>query len=366
MNPKVAPFTCTHSPNLPAILSELNCSLALSTYQAGKLVIVSALNKSRLIQLPRTFAKPMGIAAEPERLAIATLSEVVVFNNASRMAPYYPNQPGTYDALYLPRATYYTGEVDIHDLHWAGDALIAVNTRFSCLSRIDHRFSFTPLWKPFFISRLSPDDRCHLNGVAFENDAPRFATALGQTDTPEGWRKNREGGGVVLDIPSNTLVAEGLAMPHSPRIYDNRLYLLESALGHLVCIDPSNGKKETIVSLDGFARGMDKIGDYLFIGLSQIRKKPGAFQDLTISGSAVFCGIVVVHLPSAKVVAQLKYENSVEEIYDVRIMRGMRRPGLVSIEKTAYRMALTTPDEDYWAVIKQDEHENKGGDTAIA
>ena len=362
MNPKVAAFTCTHSPNLPELLLKLNCSLALSTYQAGKVVLISALNSGRLIQLPRSFQKPMGIAADSSRLAVATLTEVVVFNNASRMAPNYPKQPNTYDALYLPRATYFTGEVDIHDLHWLGEDLMAVNTRFSCLAHIDHKFSFTPFWKPFFISRITPQDQCHLNGVAFENDKPRFVTALGKTNEPEGWRKSRDSGGIVMEVTSNTIVAEGLSMPHSPRLYDGKLFLLESATGTLVTIDPASGKKETVLPLDGFARGMDRVGDFIFIGLSQLRKKSGSFEGLPIADKSLFCGIVVVHLPSTRVVAHLKYEDSVEEIYDVRAMRGMRRPGLVSAQKGDHRLALTTPHEDYWAVIKDEANESQDRD----
>lgn len=362
MNPSVAAFACTHSPNLPELLLKLNCSLALSTYQAGKVVLISALNANRLIQLPRTFPKPMGIATDNSRLAIATLTEVIVFNNANRMALNYPKQPNTYDALFLPRATYFTGEVDIHDLHWTGENLLAVNTRFSCLAYIDHRFSFTPVWKPFFIPRITPQDQCHLNGVAFEDDKPKFVTALGRTDTPEGWRNNRENGGVVVDVPSNSLVADGLSMPHSPRIYDRKLFVLESASGNFVCIDPANGKKEIVLSLNGFARGMDKVGDYVFIGLSQLRKKSGAFQDLPIAANSVFCGVVVVHLPTARIVSHLKYENSVEEIYDVRLMHGMKRPGLVSAQKGEHRLALTTPQEDYWAVLKEEIHEEQNRD----
>lgn len=364
MNQKVTTFTCTHSPNLPELLLQLNCTIALSTYQAGKVVLISAVNQNRLIQLPRTFAKPMGIAVDKSRLAIATLTEVIVFNNADRMAPNYPQQPNTYDALFLPRATYFTGEVDIHDLHWTGEKLLAVNTRFSCLANIDHHFSFTPLWMPFFVSKLAPEDHCHLNGVAFENDNPKYVTALGQTHSPEGWRKNKDKGGVVLEISSNTVIADGLSMPHSPRIYNNKLYLLESASGNFVCIDPSNGKKEVVVALNGFARGMDKAGDFVFIGLSQLRKKSGTFNDLPIAKKSVFCGIVVVHLPTAKIVAHLKYENSVEEIYDVRIMPGMRRPGLLSTQKLEHRLALTTPEEDYWAVLKEGQNDDKGGNTA--
>lgn len=359
MNPTTAAFTCTHSANLPDLLTKLNCSLALSTYQAGKVVFISPVNTERLIQFPRTFSKPMGIAADKERLAIATLTEVVVFNNASRMAANYPKRPNTYDALYLPRATYYTGEVDIHDLHWRGENLLAVNTRFSCLCYIDHRYSFTPVWKPFFVDKIAPRDQCHLNGVAFENDEPRYVTALGKTSDEEGWRKNRQNGGVVLEVSTNSIVADGLAMPHSPRIYDQKLFLLESATGDLICLDPLSGKKEIVVSLNGFARGMDRVGDFLFIGLSHLRRKEGAFRDLPVSNKSVFCGIVVVHLPTAKVVAHLKYENSVEEIYDVRVMRGLRRPGLISAQKGEHRLAVTTPQGDYWAVLKEDLNETQ-------
>ena len=356
MNPKVGAFTCTHSPNLPALLCQLECTVALSTYQAGKVVLISALSPNRLIQLPRTFQKPMGIATDATKLAVATLSEVIVFNNARRMAANYPQQPNTYDALFLPRATYFTGEVDIHDLHWTGEHLLAVNTRFSCLSTIDHRYSFTPVWKPFFISRITPEDHCHLNGVAFEDDKPKYVTALGKTNVPEGWRQNRENGGIVMEVSSNSIIAEGLSMPHSPRIYNNKLYVLESASGNLVCIDPASGKKDVVVSLNGFARGMDRIGDYLFIGLSQLRRKnAAAFHDLPIAGKSIFSGVVVIHLPTSRIVAHLKYEDSVEEIYDVRIMHGMKRPGLVSPGKLEHRLALTTPEEDYWAVFKKEE-----------
>lgn len=363
MNPTAA-FTCTHSPDLPQLLHRLNCSLALSTYQAGKVVLISAVNAERLIQLPRTFSKPMGIATDTSRLAVATLNEVHVFSNAARMAPNYPRQRGVYDALFLPRATYYTGEVDIHDLHWVGDKLLAVNTRFSCLSYIDHRFSFTPIWKPFFIERIEPTDQCHLNGVAFDQGQPRFVTALGPSNESEGWRKHRQHGGIVVDVSTNALVAGDLAMPHSPRIYDNQLYVLESGEGKLVRIDPVSGKKEVVLSLNGFARGMDREGDYLFIGLSHLRKKDSAFQDLPISDKSLFCGIVVVHLPTMEVVAYLRYEDSVDEIYDVRVLRGMKRPSLASVQKDEHRLAVTTPLEDYWAVVKDEKHENPTGNIA--
>jgi len=132
MMPKpLPPFSCTYSPNIPELLWQLNCTLVITTYQAGKVILLSAKGPDDLIQLPRNFEKPMGIALEKEKMAVATKHEVVILANAPGLASSYPKQPKTYDGLYVPRATYYTGQVDIHDLEWGTDGLWAVNTLFS-------------------------------------------------------------------------------------------------------------------------------------------------------------------------------------------------------------------------------------------
>jgi uncharacterized protein (TIGR03032 family) len=160
-----------------------------------------------------------------------------------------------------------------------------------------------------------------------------------------------------MDVALNKIIAEGLQMPHSPRLYDGKLYVLESACGDLTRIDPTTGKKETVANLDGFVRGLDRHGDFLFIGLSKLRKTSKTFHDLPISKKAIICGVAVFHVPSSKVIAFLKYENSVEEIYDVRILTGMKRPNLLSQMKLENRLALTTPHEEYWAMMKETTHD---------
>ena len=191
MSQDLPPFSCSHSPNMPELLLRLNCSLAISTYQAGKVIFISASDPQRLIQLPRSFKKPMGIALKENRMAIATRDEVVILNNTPGLAPNYPKKPNSYDGLFMPRASYFTGELDIHDLHWTAQGLLAVNTRFSCLSLINDQHSFIPVWKPSFIKELKPNDQCHLNGMALLNDLPKYLTALGSTDAPGGWRKGK-------------------------------------------------------------------------------------------------------------------------------------------------------------------------------
>ncbi|MEK6781262.1 MAG: TIGR03032 family protein [Bacteroidota bacterium] len=357
MATELPPFSCTYSPNMPELLMRLNCSIAISTYQAGKVIFISAKNAQQLIQLPRSFKKPMGIGLQDNRMAIATRHEIVILQNTPGLGPKYPKKPDTYDALFMPRAVYYTGELDIHDLHWTAKGLLAVNTRFSCLSIINDQYSFIPVWQPNFIKSLEPTDHCHLNGLALLNDKPKYLTALGLTDAQGGWRVGKANGGVLLDADSQETILQNLAMPHSPRIFGKDLFALLSATGELIKIDVEAGRYEVVQKFNGFVRGMDRLGDYVFIGLSKLRTTSKAFGDLPIASRSVFSGVVVVHLPSGRVEAHIKYENSVEEIFDVRVLKGMKRPGILNHYKDEHSMLITMPQGNYWAQLP-DEIEN--------
>lgn len=345
----IPPFSCVHSPNFPDLLNQLNCTIAISTYQAGKVVFVSATDSNRLTQLPRTFKRAMGIAIEGKKMALATESEVVVFANSPELAVSYPKKPNTYDALYLPRTTYYTGNLDMHDLHFGNDGLWGVNTSFSCVCKIDSDYSFRPVWKPHFIDKLASEDRCHLNGLAMESGMPKYVSALGTGNTHQSWRESITSGGVVMHLESNEIVAQGLAMPHAPRIYDGKLYVLLSAKEQLICIDPETGTYDEVVHIPGFVRGMAKHGDYLFIGTSKLRKNSSTFKHLKIAEEADIAGVTVVHLPSAKIVANLKWLASVDEIYDIQILPHTNRPNILNTYTDAHLEALMLPNTTYWA-----------------
>lgn len=342
------PFSCTFSSNIPELLWQLNISLAISTYQAGKVVLISARDQDHLVQLPRTFAKAMGIAFKGNQLAIATQDEVVVLANHPDLAASYPVQPNLYDAFYVPRASYYTSMLDIHDLDWIESGLCAVNTQFSCLSLINDQYSFTPIWKPSFISELKQGDRCHLNGLAVKDGKPAYITALGQTDSPEGWRENKINGGILMDVDSGEVILDQLSMPHSPRLVKGDLYLLLSAKGELVKVNLQHQSYEVIRALPGFARGLAFYEDYWFIGLSKLRTTSATFQDLPIAGQSVFAGIIILHEPTRSMVGQIKYETSVEEIFDVQVIPGVRRPGILNTEKSIYKMAVSSPEGSFW------------------
>ena len=352
MTKTLPPFAVAYTPNVPEILFDLKFTLALSTYQAGKMIFLSAVDKEKLIQLPRTFDNAMGVATSADKMAIACKKELVLLKNFPQLARNYPSKKDTYDSFFVPRVIYNTGSLDLHDMNFIDEKLVAVNTLFSCLAEINDEFSFEPVWKPGFITGLAPEDRCHLNGMAVSKNSIEYVTALGTTNTTQGWRENKIGGGVIIHVPSGEIVLQGMAMPHSPRLYNKKLYFLNSAMGELRICDPEKRTSEVIVKLGGFARGMARFGDFLFIGISKLRHTTDVFKSLPIAKTS-YAGVEVVYLPYKKVIGQIKYETSVDEIYDVKILPGLCRPGILNSEKLQDQMAVITPDSSFWGVADE-------------
>lgn len=342
------PFSCTCTPAVAELLAQLGCSIALSTYQAGKVLLVSS-DGERLTQLPRTFDTPMGLAYDAPHLAVACKHEITRLVNDPRLGWAYPRNPQVYDAFFVPRSAHYCGQLNIHDIAFTAEGnILGVNTLFSCLFQLDAEHSFRPLWQPPFISTLAPEDRCHLNGMAMHDGYPKYVTALGTTDTPGGWRPEKTTDGVLMDVATNEILLRDLAMPHSPRIFDGDLYLLLSATGELVKADPARGTYDVITRIPAFVRGMSRLGDYLFIGCSMLRKTH-TFGDLPLAKDPkVFCGMAIVHLPTGAYIGNLHYINSCEEIYDVQVLPSIRRPGILGTESPHYKEALSLPDTTYW------------------
>jgi len=356
-DPSLAPFSCRYSPQLPELLMKLDCSIALTTYQAGKLVLISPADENRFTMLPRSFNKPMGFEVSGNRMILATRDEVLVFENSEDLAVHYPNKPNTYDSLWLPRITFHTGQLDIHDIAIGKDVIWAVNTSFSCLCQVNGSYNFIPVWKPPFITELVSEDRCHLNGLVMMDGMPKYVTMLGNTNTLQGWRNNITQGGILMDVTTNEIILENLPMPHSPTMYKGELYLLLSATGEIVKVNIPGKSYEVIRRLDGFCRGMDIFGDYMFVGMSKLRKNSSTFAKLSFAEKANSSGIKIIHLPTGAFVGELTYETTVDEIYGLKILAGTIRPNVLNTINPIHKYALAIPGDTYWA--KPDTNETK-------
>jgi uncharacterized protein (TIGR03032 family) len=369
------PLRSVHTSNFPEILAQAPASLLVTTYQAGKLVVLR--NDAGVLNTHfRNFQKPMGLAVAGARLAIGTSIEIEEYHNVPAVCPRLDakaaedmssnlsapspsegmdgegGEAGTriatppqtpppqgegnernvkHDACYLPRRSHTTSDVQIHEMAWVGDELWFVNTAFSCLATRSEVNSFEPRWRPKFIDKLLPGDCCHLNGLATRDGRVRYVTALGETNEPGGWRANKRNGGVLIDVDSRETIAGGLSMPHSPRWYRNQLWLLESGDGSIGTVDLNTGKYGAIAQLPGFTRGLAFLGPLAFIGLSQVRES-AVFSGIPLVERARerTCGVWVVHIDTGRTVAFVRFEDAVQEIFAVDALLGVRFPDLIN------------------------------------
>ncbi|MCA9053502.1 MAG: TIGR03032 family protein [Planctomycetaceae bacterium] len=342
--PELEPLRSVHTNTFPAALEQLRSSLLVTTYQAGRLVALRPDNGVLNTHF-RGFNKPMGLAVSGARLAIGTRAEIWEYHVNPAVAPKMEPK-GRCDCCFMPRNARCTADMQIHEMEWVGDELWFVNTLFSCLAVRSDQYSFIPKWRPPFITALAPEDRCHLNGMCQRDGIVRYVTALGHTDKPNGWRENKKSGGILMDVTTGDVILEGLSMPHSPRWYDGKLWLLESGNGSIGYVDLERGKYEAIAELPGFTRGIDFVGPLAFIGLSQVR------ESATFSGIPLTerleertCGVWAVNIQNGQTVGWVKFEDAVQEIFAVSALRGVTYPDLVNHDIDILAGSFVLPDE---------------------
>ena len=318
-----------HTPNLADVLSRVQATLLISTYQAGKLIAIGS-HDGQLALSFHNFDHPMGVAVNDQTsmMAVAARNKIWFLRNARDIAPSL-EPAGCYSDCFLTRSADVTGEIQAHEVRWAGDELWVVNTLFSCLCTLDARYSFVPRWQPRFVSRLAAEDCCHLNGLAVVDGRPKYVTVLAETDTPGGWRPNKVNTGCLLDVDANETIARGFAMPHSPRVHMGHVWLLDSGRGALVRVDRRNGQVDTVARFPGYARGLAMHGTLAFVGLSKIRET-STFSGVPIAENRerLKCGVGIVDVSRGELIAQFELKSGVDEIFDVTLLAGTQMAAL--------------------------------------
>lgn len=333
----------TASRQFTAWLAEQQISLVFTTYQIGKVFFIGLKPDGQLSIFERSFNRAMGLCAEGNRLYLGTLYQIWRFENLLDPGQLHDG----YDRLYVPQVGYTTGDVDAHDLAVDGQGrVVFANTLFSCLAGLSETHSFTPRWQPPFISKLAAEDRCHLNGLALQEGVPAYVTAVSRSDAADGWREHRRDGGLLVDVVRNEIVVGGLSMPHSPRWHHDRLWLLNSGTGQFGYADLEAVRFEPVCFCPGYLRGLSFIGNFALAGLSKPRHNrtfSGLALDETLQTRHVEarCGVQVIDLRTGDVVHWLRLEGLVEELYDVVVLPGVRRPMALGFKTDEIRRMIS-------------------------
>ncbi len=319
-----------YSRSLPRLLEQLDLSILISTYQAGRVASLGVYQGEIRVGFAH-FEQAMGLTRTPTGLTVGSRQSIWNLPAYRDIAPQIKPE-GEYDLALLNRSCHWTGPLMVHDLAFCDQRLWVVNTLFNCLATIEGNWSFVPQWKPPFISTLTLGDRCHLNGLAIREDgsAPAYVTALGETDAENGWRENKVNGGCLMEVPSGQVLLRGLSMPHSPRLYRGNLYFLDSGYGRLNRYNPVQNQAEVIAELPGFTRGLECWGDHAFVGLSRIRET-AVFGGLPLQDrhDSLRCGLGIVNLNTQEVVGSFWFNSGVEEVFAVTVLPGYRNPVLI-------------------------------------
>ena len=370
-------YKSTYTSNFPKILEALNISLVVTCYQSAKLVLIRS-TESKINTHFKTFHRPMGIYVDKNRLTLGTHTEVLEYKRNDDLLETVKNgalddenkltrkvlekdqeeleelrekkekelaELKKADTLYMPRASLVTGMINIHDIAWGDEGLWVVNSTFSCLSTLSPDNSFVARWKPKFITELVPEDRCHLNGMAMLNGKPKYVTTFNKKNSLDSWTDTKKYDGTLIDIDTDEILLDEMVMPHSPKVYKDKVYVCESGLGIVWEFDPKTKEKKQVVKLKGFTRGLYFYGGLMFVGLSQVRTSsitdpiPLSKEDKTYSG------VWIINMDNNTEIGYIKFDGDLDQVYDIAIMPDTSYPELLERESTLIRYLFDFKEE---------------------
>jgi uncharacterized protein (TIGR03032 family) len=327
-------------------LTRHRVGMVCSCFQTGQLIFFGVDSNGHVISTTVDAPTVMSIVAFSQRLYLTDRTRIWRFEN---VLP--PNQviEGRFDRLFVSRNAQVTGNVGAHEIVVAPSGrIVFTSAKYACLATFSPVCSFRAVWKPPFISKLAPDDRCHLNGVCGEGERIRYVTACAATDIVDGWRDHRRDGGVVIDVEANRIVAEGLSMPHSPRVHDGGLWVLDAGSGHLCRIDPQTGRRENVAFCPGFLRGLTFAGPYAVLTASLPRY--GRFQGLPLEDELArrkavpWCGVFIIDLRTGDVAEWVRLGAGYTELVDVAVFPNVRCPTGLASDSPQMQDAITFED----------------------
>jgi len=338
------------SAGLAQFLASNDISIGFTSYQTGRLYLVGYGGDGKLALHEAVYPQAMGVTGNQERLYLGTLTQIVRMENVLDTGQ-VANE--AHDKVYVPRNMQTTGNIDIHELGIRQNGrIVFVNTRYSCLCEPSVKHSFKPVWKPEFISKLAPEDRCHLNGLAMLDDEPKYVTAVCKSDVIDGWRDRRHDGGIIVDIETDEILVDGLSMPHSPRYHAGKIWVLNSGTGELGWLHPSDNAFTPVAFFPGFLRGLAFHNDHAFVTLSKPRH--GRFEGLELDNrlkdkdADAWCGIQIVSLSNGDVAQWLRFDGAITELFDICVLPGVKNPITLGPQSAEIREFLTI-EQPEWA-----------------
>jgi protein O-GlcNAc transferase len=230
--------------------------------------------------------------------------------------------PEGHDRLLLPQVGAVLGGIAVCDLAEGDGHIRLASTRLGCLATVDDHFSVRPLWTPSWQSAIADEDRCHVAGFADAWDRT-WVSCAGRTDTADGWRAGRVGGGLVVSTAADELV-DGLTMPTTIRSHEGRLLVVDAGAGELLSVD-RDGSRDTVLGWPALLGGLAVHHDHAVIGAGW--PDPDADRDLPVAARAgTSDALLLVDLRTGRVDGTLELEGRSQGVTSIAVLEGARWP----------------------------------------
>jgi len=138
-------------------------------------------------------------------------------------------------------------------------------------------------------------------------------------------------------------------MPHSPRLADGGLMVLDSGRGYLCRVDETNGTLERITFCPGFLRGLSLWRNFALVTTSLPRDN--SFRGLELEDNIkardgeARCGAFIVDIRNGDILHWIRFDGNVRELFDAAFIPGVRAPMCVGLASPELRTLITVDEQ---------------------
>jgi uncharacterized protein (TIGR03032 family) len=325
-------FSSSSTPSFLEFLKIFQISLVITSYDCQRLIVFRNVSDN-IDTLLVPVARPRGLAIHDNKLTVATYAEILNYYRYDQLSELGHAELQA-DSVFLPRNSHITGEINVHDLAWGEGGLWMVNSRFSCICTLQPDLSFKPQWWPKFLKGPTGDGAGHLNCMAMKGGKPAYATCFGAFAKGRSWRDESDlETGLLINVQTDEVVLEGLCMPHSPKLYKDKVYLCNSGHGTVICYDPQTKTTETVLEIQGFTRALTFYQDYMIVCSSKFRQSERAASlPVALKYQESHAGVYIVDMSTMSIVAFCRFDGDVSQLYDVAVIERSVQPEILGLQ----------------------------------
>lgn len=332
---------CTEG-NFPELLEKLKITLFV-TREYEHLVLALNVKNKKIRQSFLHLPHPNGIVVNHKTNKVYVAStrspnNIVELSVVSKLMERagYPKGRRKENFLSISRIKYYGGAYYFHDLALINGKLYANSVGRNGVIEIDFNSSTSEetVWSPL-PAKFQTANHLQLNSIAAGKTlADSYFTA--SAEKPHQYKPGDinfpvDKKGVIFHGRTKKVIARNLTRPHSSKLHQGKLWVLNSGYGEFGFID--KGAFKPMFKFPGWTRGLVFFDNIAFVGVSKIIPKfkiyaPGLQTDNQV------CAVYAIDIKAKKIIGHISWEMG-NQVYGIEWMNSNVSSGFIFTEAKA-------------------------------